>query len=246
MHSDRYVHPEFGLLSPTPRLRRELRMAFFSGLFGIGIGAAAVVALSGNKTADDARVSGVSSASVISEQPTESVLGNEVKDHTSRSDGTEAQVNSENHKPNATTTCEGTNPSCGTVPPHASNPRAMRKPPAGNDDALAIGRTLLGRPDASAGMTSVAPSESSERALEQSTAGRSEDAAADRGSSDRLMDKKPHKSGRSRPRERAANYRDDRGASRIGRGYDRPGGELDRAYALDRSYGPKGFWDWSR
>jgi hypothetical protein len=32
MHSDRYVHPEFGFLSPTPRLRRELRMAFFSVL----------------------------------------------------------------------------------------------------------------------------------------------------------------------------------------------------------------------
>jgi hypothetical protein len=56
MHSDRYVHPEFGFLSPTPRLRRELRMAFFSVLFGIGIGAAAVIALSGNN-ADDARVS---------------------------------------------------------------------------------------------------------------------------------------------------------------------------------------------
>ena len=28
MRSDRYVHPEFGLLSPMPRLRRELRMAF--------------------------------------------------------------------------------------------------------------------------------------------------------------------------------------------------------------------------
>jgi hypothetical protein len=65
---DRYVHPEFGLLSPTPRLRRELRVAFFSLLFGIGIGAAAVIALSGNNTANDARVPhGVGSASIISE-----------------------------------------------------------------------------------------------------------------------------------------------------------------------------------
>ena len=117
MHSDRYVHPEFGLLSPTPRLRRELRMAFFSVLFGIAIGAAAVIALSGNKPADDARVSELSSASVITEQPTEAVLGNEVKGHTSESDGTKAQVNSENDKPNATTTCEGANPFCGATPP---------------------------------------------------------------------------------------------------------------------------------
>jgi hypothetical protein len=145
-----------------------------------------------------------------------------------------------------TTACEGTNPSCGTTPPHASKPRVMRKP--AETDALAIGRAPLGRPDASAEMASVAaPAESSERVLEQSTAGRSEEAAADRGSSDRLMDKKPHKSARSRPRERAANYRDDGGtAFRIGRGNDRPGGGLDRAYARDRSYGSRGFWDWSR
>jgi hypothetical protein len=228
MHSDRYVHPEFGLLSPTPRLRHELRMAFFSMLFGIGVGVAAVIALGGNKTADDARVSGVSSASVIREQPTEAVSGNEVNDHTSKSDGTKAQVNSENHKPNATTTCESTNPPCGTTSPYASKPRAMRTPTA--TDTVAVARAPLGRPNASAEMVSVAPAGSSERALEQSTAGRSEEAAAERGSSDRLMDKKPHKSARSRPRERAANYRDDGGSTfRIGRGNDRPGGELARA-----------------
>jgi hypothetical protein len=244
MRSDRYVHPEFGLLSPTPRLRRELRMAFFSVLLGIAIGAAAVIALRGNKTADDVRVSGVSSSSVISEQATEAALGKEVKDQTSKSDGPKAEVSSENDKPNATTTCEGTNPSCGATPPHASRPRTMRKP-AGTD-ALAIGRAPLGRPGTPAEMSSVDPSESTEPALEQSSAGRTEEATADRGSPDRLMGKKPHKSTRSRTRERAANYRDDRGASRIGRGYYRPAGELDRAYALDRSYGPKGFWDWSR
>jgi hypothetical protein len=44
MHSEHYPHPEFGWLSPTARLRRELRTAFFSALFGIGIGAAAMVA----------------------------------------------------------------------------------------------------------------------------------------------------------------------------------------------------------
>jgi hypothetical protein len=57
MHSDRYVHLEFGFLSPTPRLRRELRMAFFSVLFGIGIGAAAVIALNGSNNLDEPRAS---------------------------------------------------------------------------------------------------------------------------------------------------------------------------------------------
>jgi hypothetical protein len=239
MLSDRYVHPEFGLLSPTPRLRRELRMAFFSVLIGIAIGAAAVIALRGNETPSDARVSGVSAAS--SEQATEAALGNEVKEHTSKSDGPKAQVNSENDKPNSTTTCEGANPSCGTTPAHAGRPRVMRKPAA--NEAVAIGRAPLGRPGAPAGMLSLAPSESPERALERSAAGSSEEAAADPGNPDRLG-QKPPKSAGSRPR--AAIYPKDRGVSRIGRGHSTPAGELDRAYALDRSYGPKGFWDWSR
>ena len=180
------------------------------------------------------------SASVISEHPTEGLLGNEEKDPTSNSNGTKAQVNSENDKPNATTTCEGADPSCGATRPHASRPRAMRKPAA--NDAVAIGRAPLGRPVAPTEMLSVAPSESSEQAVEWSAAGHSGEAAVDRG----LMDKKPPKSARSRTRERAANYRNDRGVSRIGRAYERPRGELDRTYAFDRSYGPRGFWDWSR
>jgi hypothetical protein len=250
MHSDRYVHPEFGLLSPTPRLRRELRTAFFSVLFGIGIGAAAVIALSGNN-ADDARVShGVSSASVTNEQPTEAVLGYNSpqaagieketnKDHTSEPDRSTAETNAENHKTNATTTCWGNNSSCGSIPHPGSKPRAMRMPAA--NDALAIGRVPLGRPDAS-----VPPSMSSERAPEHSTAGRSEEAAVDRLNSNRLTHNKPHKTARSQnqPRQDAPNSREGRAAFWTGRGYERPVGE-SRAYALDR-FGPKGFWDWSR
>jgi hypothetical protein len=132
MHSDRYVHPEFGLLSPTPRLRRELRMAFFSLLFGIGIGAAAVIALSGNNTADE---HGMGSASVISEDRTEPVLSYQSpqaagiekelnKDHTGTPDRSTADANSENHKPKATKACEDNNSSYG------NKPRATRTPAA--------------------------------------------------------------------------------------------------------------------
>jgi hypothetical protein len=248
MHSDRYVHPEFGLLSPTPRLQREIRTAFFSVLVGIGIGAAAVITLSGNNTADNARVPhGVGSASVISEDRTEPVLGYNSpqaasieqglnKDHTSKSEGGKAQVNSENHKIDATTTCEGNNPSCGNIPARASKRRGIRTPAA--NDAVAIGRVPLGRPDGSPGTTSVAPRATSEA---HPTEGRSEDGAADRISSNRLMDQKPHTLASGQNRQDAASYRDARARSRISRG-----GELDRSYALDRSYGPKGFWDWSR
>jgi hypothetical protein len=41
-----YLHPEFGYLGAAPRLRRELRVAVFAGLFGIVIGAATVIAMS--------------------------------------------------------------------------------------------------------------------------------------------------------------------------------------------------------
>ena len=248
MHSDRYVHPEFGLLSPTPRLRRELRMAFFSLLFGIGIGAAAVIALSGNNTADDARVPhGEGSASIISEDRTEPVLSSKSpqaierelnNDYSGKPDRSTADANSENHKPKATTTCEGNNSSCG------NKPRAKRTPAA--NEALAIGRAPLGRSDASAGMISAAPLESSERAQSTGRDGSEVAAAADRLNSDRPMNKKPHKIVRDRPLQGAPDYRDARGASRIGRGYNRPAGELDHAYALDRSYGSRGFWDWTR
>jgi hypothetical protein len=242
MHSDRYVHPEFGLLSPTPRLGRELRIVFFSLLFGIGIGAAAVIALSGNNTADDAQgPHGEGSASIISEDRTEPVLSSKSpqaierelnNDYSGKPDRSTADANSENYKPKATTTCEGNNPSC------ADKPRAKRTPAA--NEALAIGRAPLGRSDASAGMISAA---SSERA--QST-GSDGSEVVDRLNSDRPMNKKPHKIVRNRPLQDAPDYRDARGASRIGRGYNRPAGELDHAYALDRSYGSRGFWDWSR
>ena len=58
MHSDRYLHPEFGCLAPTRRLRRELRVAFFSMLFGLGIGVLAVSAISvGDRDLDSRSVS---------------------------------------------------------------------------------------------------------------------------------------------------------------------------------------------
>jgi hypothetical protein len=241
MHSDGYVHPEFGLLSPTPRLRRELRMAFFSLLFGIGIGVAAVIALNGNNPVDE---HGVGSASVINEDRIEPVLSYQSppaagiekelnKDHTGKPDRSTADANSENHKPKATTTCEDNNSSCGNKP--------RTKQTLAANEALAIGRAPLGRPAASAPIPA-APLESSERA--QSTGG--EAAAADRLNSDRPMNKKLHKIVRSRPTQSAPYRRDVRGASRIGRGYNRPAGELDRPYALDRSYGSRGFWDWAR
>jgi hypothetical protein len=72
MHSDYYAHPEFGFLCLTPRLRCELKKVLFSVFFGIGIGAATVIALNGNNSSDYAPVLHAgSSASVMTGQPTD-------------------------------------------------------------------------------------------------------------------------------------------------------------------------------
>jgi hypothetical protein len=238
MHSERYVHPEFGFLSPTPRWRRDLRTAFLSLLFGIGIGAAAMIALSGNNNGDDTQgPHGVSSASVTSEEPTETVLGYNSpqaagmekrvnKDNTSKPDG--------NRKTDATTTCEGNNSDCRNVPPPPGKPGGTQMP-------ATVGTTLAITSAPSEAITS-APSEP---ASEHSTADRSEDRVGDPPQSNPLTHKESSKTARNpRPRQHAPNYREDRRA--MSRGYDKPAEEPSRAYSLDRSFGQKGFWDWSR
>jgi hypothetical protein len=179
---------------------------------------------------------------------TEDELNN---DHINKPDGSTADANSKNGKPNPTT-CEGNNLSCLDVPPVAGKLRGMRMHTA--NDALAIGRVPLGHSDASAGMTSAALSEGSERAPENTTtSGRpqqrnADDAAAtpNRADSNRLSHKKPYKTARSQNPSRQGAPNEDRAAYWVGRGYDRPVGELGRTFAHDRSYGQKGFWDWSR
>jgi hypothetical protein len=236
MHSERYVHPEFGFLSPTPRLRRDLRTALLSLLFGIGIGAAAMIALSRNNNGDDTQGGhGVSSVSVTSEEPRKTVLGYDSpqavglekgikKENTGKPEGSTAGANSENRKTHATTTCEGNSSDCPNVPLPAGKPDGTQTP-------ATFGTTLA---------TAAAPSET---ASEHSV---SEERPGGAPQSNPLVDKNSSKTVRNppRPRQHAPNYREDRAA--VSRGYDKPFGEQGRAYSLDHSFGQKGFWDWSR
>jgi hypothetical protein len=236
MHSEGYVHPEFGLLSPTPRLRRDLRTALLSLLFGIGIGAAAVIALSGTNNGDETQgPQGVSSRSVSSEEPTETLLRHNSpqaagpekrvnKENTSKLDGSTAETNSENRKTDAATTCEGNNSGCPNVPIPAGKPEGTQTP-------------------ATFGRTSATGSVPSKTASEHSIAG--QDQAGGAPESNPLTHKKSSETARNpQPRQHAPNYREDRAA--ISRRYDKPVGKLGRAYSLDRSRGQTGFWDWSR
>jgi hypothetical protein len=237
MHSERYVHPEFGFLSPTPRLRRDLRTALLSLLLGIGIGAAAVIALSGNNEGDETQgPQGVSSRSVSSEEPTETVLRHNSpqaagpekrvnKENANKPDGSTAETNSENRKTDATTTCEGNNSGCPNIPIPAGKPEGTQMP-------------------ATLGRTSATGSVPSETASERSTAGRFEERAGGAPESNPLTHKKSSETARNpQPRQHAPNYPEGRAA--ISRGYDKPG-QPGRAYSLDRSFGQQGFWDWSR
>jgi hypothetical protein len=211
-----------------------------------------VIAISGNNNDDDARVSqGASSTPVISERATEghnssqaAASENEInRAQTSKPDGSTADATN-----NARTPCEGNNSSCRNAPPPADKPRGVHMPAA--NDALAVGRAPLGRREAPLGTTPAAdPSPSAEEGVrEHSTADHSEGSTGDPPESKRLTLKKPPKTARNshRPRQDAPTYREDRAPSWIGRGYERPVGELGRAYSLDRSFGQKGFWDWSR
>jgi hypothetical protein len=234
MHLEHYVHPEFGFLSPTPRLRRDLRTALLSLMFGIGIGATVVIALSGNNKGDDTQGGhGVSSVSVTSEEPRKTALGYDSPqtaaigkrvntENTGKPDGSTPETNSENRKTDATTTCDGNNSGCPNVPIPAGKPEGTQMP-----------RTF--------GRTSATGSVPSETASDHSTPGRFEDRAAGAPESNPLTHKKSSETARNP--QHAPNYREGRAA--ISRGYDKPG-QRGRAYSLDRSFGQPGFWDWSR
>jgi hypothetical protein len=52
MQSDHYFHADLGCLCPAPRLRRELRVACWAGLFGLAVGATGVIALGRDRATD--------------------------------------------------------------------------------------------------------------------------------------------------------------------------------------------------
>jgi hypothetical protein len=63
VNTGKYLHPEFGYLCPTPRFRRDLRVAFFTIVLGAGIGAVTVVVPSAaNREVHTASAADVSSA----------------------------------------------------------------------------------------------------------------------------------------------------------------------------------------
>jgi len=254
MPLDHYAHPEFGWLSPTRRFRRELRLAFLSVVFGIGIGAAAVIELNGYRNVHDEPTllgvvkeppGAVRNTLALQTAKTEDELH---MDDTRKAGGTAPDTNSKN-KTNLTTICEGRNSSCLEAPTVADKLRGRQ---IIANDALAIGRVPLGHSDAPVQMTAPAPAEGLERAPETTTSSRAQqpnagDEAAEpnRADSQRLSPKKPYKMARSQTSRRGA-PNEGPAAYWVDRGYDRPVGQLGRTFAHEPSYAQRGFWDWSR
>jgi hypothetical protein len=246
---DHYAHPEFGWLSPTRRLRRELRLAFLSVLFGIGLGVAAMIELNDYRNVhDEPTLLGVVKeppgaipntitlqTTTLQTAKTEDELP---KDDTRKAAGTAPDTNSKN-KTNLTTVCEGRNSSC-------------RGRQIIANDALAIGRVPLGHSDAPVQMTAPPPAEGLERTPETTTSSRAQQPNAgdeagkpNRADSQRLSPKKPYNVPRSQTSRRGA-PNEGRAAYWVDRGYDKPVGQLGRTFAHERSYEQRGFWDWSR
>jgi hypothetical protein len=170
MHLDRYIHPEFGCLAPTPRLRRELRIAVFSMLFGLGIGVVAVVAVYavnvGGRAPDSRSVSPVVAHDAVAAHSVPSQVPAGGEDHKrleavriSADRGTTQEVDASkpnasagdigNADRNAKTVCEENNLACLNEVRSVAKPRGVA--PRAANDGPPIARLPLGRSDASAG-----------------------------------------------------------------------------------------------
>ena len=270
MHSDRYLHPEFGWLAPTRRLRRELRVAFFSMLFGLGIGVLAVSAISvGGRDLDSRSVSPLVTRDAVAAHsvPPQAAGGEdherleavrisadrattEKEVHDSKPNASTGDIG--NADPNAKTACEENNLACLNEVRSVAKPRGVA--PGAANDGHPLARLPLGRSDAAAGAR-IMPRAPLAQGLpklspEDTTAGTfQQDEAADRPNSTSQPRKKPQKSARQNPRRLGTpdghRSREDRGNDWTRRDEGSRAVRLGRAYARDSSPSPKGFWAWS-
>jgi hypothetical protein len=234
MRSDHYLHPEFGFLVPTGRLRRELRVGLLSMLFGVGMGVAAVTALSigsGDHHQGSAHSAGTGGAVVTASGAAREDGGNGRRVGAASTDPNETVTQRTDHasakEPDASAAgggnlkgaCLGTaDLSCAKAGVGAAR-RAL--PPT--HDAPAIARLPLGR----------------------STAGLRQDAAtASTPESVPLPREKPRKAVASQNTLRQAGmngHEDSRTIWTSQGSQNRPG----RVPTRDRSQSLRGFWAWS-
>ena len=231
MRSHHYIHPEFGFLVPTVRLRRELRIGLLSTLFGIGVGVVALTTLGlGDYNNDGASRVGIGNAIGTSS----SALRERVEENSIHAGTTEKAVeitDGRNPKPPATPpsstdrgakTCRGDDLSCSNAADVATRRTSPRR------DSPAIARLPLGRSDVFA------------------TRGHADE--GDAAPPVPLPRKKPRKIAHPQNAFRYETLHDQRpedAGAIVGR-HDASRTANTRASARDRSATPTGFWAWSR
>ena len=262
-------HPEFGYFCPAPRLRREVRVAFFAIAFGALIGSIAVTALSTRARNPEAESATVGSALVPEAPPRsdrkegsreiDAVAGTA---RTSKSEAVDEQASTahsfaspivESEKP-ATNLNPCQEKSSTSAQGHcvAEKFSSVRRAPVNNTPDVA--RVLLGRPTAleaeapmSAPTAGAANLDLQTPQITHQPATASplgaEGAAREGVQSHSALPKKPHKIARAQNR-----HRSEKSERRVvvRRGWEGEFGALDRAYARDSSFAPmRGFWVWS-
>ena len=266
-----YAHPEFGIFCPTPRLRRELRIAFVSILFGAIGGAAAVVALiASHRNADPATVASVVTANTAiavppsngEATPAAAQSHNGLQAGPKTSPGLTAMTGVANgdtapaaEQTNAAKTACEDDASSMTGPCLADRPRRVRVHTAtGGPD---VARLPLGRTAAPSDAVLANPPEGMSEKLQVSAQDNS--AAATPPSPEKVQDpvhssgapaKKTQTTARSQNRHRnepGGDSRTDRADPWFGRvDTNNRSARPSHVNARDGSYARQGFWDWSR
>ena len=264
MEHSSHLHPEFGLLSPTPRLRRELRIAASSLLFGGIAGALCVSGVIALRHSDRA-------AMVIAEAP-----------HATASQEAASQEIERGSGPSADARAASPERSAGTAPrPQASadvpaqssetsapasaiapQPRMVRIRKA--VDSPAIARLPLGRSEAPAAASPPADTPESTQASNVAPAGSDVPAAAPEkagvrpGGREAVANSSPPKKKVQKTVRTASSRRDDIESDSFWRD-ERQDDWSARAAAVNDARNPvgranareaassfRGFWEWSR
>jgi hypothetical protein len=261
-----YVHPEFGGFCPTPRLRRELRVALFSILLGAIGGAAGVIALSAGHnptstkahvTAADAPIRPVTMEATStpghgSSLPQADLATHDGSTKKEKIDGVSAApapAASHVGNPTCQASASGGNEDCLAIKPRRVRVRAVTDGPA--MARIALGRTTAQTPSMSPQDMPTTTEQSAETSETSAASGssstpRAEQKVSENRSQSATPSKKVKKTAlREREKRRRKEWendspwieRADNSASRVG--------TFGRAYAREASYGRKGFWEWS-
>jgi hypothetical protein len=256
----RYFHPEFGYFCPTPRLRRELRVACRAGLLGVALGTIGVIALNRIERA-------VNLASLVPAAATQPGAEGVVPRRLANAKGNDLQKPAKGDAAQGAA-YESTRQSTAQSPKRgqeAAAPSSREFGSAGatkarlhakqRDNGPELARIALGRPAALENATPPSPQRDTPRAAGQipaaSSAGAIAASAAPRTqgappepprAAAPALDAKPQRSLPSPGRIQKQHSEPVRESSGNGNGLE----NAERAYARDTASPRTVFWDWSR